>query len=144
MEFKETFLLIEDNLIDQLVVKQLFKNVLKIDQIAIANNGKEGIQWIIENKNKQSLIILLDIQMPIIDGFDFLELYAKLKNELKKDTQIYVLSSTFDPDEIDRINGNNYITGFLSKPFPSEEFKIILMQKLTDYSKTRFTCVKAL
>lgn len=144
MEFKETFLLIEDNLIDQLVVKQLFKNVLKIDQIAIANNGKEGIQWIIENKNKKSLIILLDIQMPIMDGFDFLELYAKLKNELKKDTQIYVLSSTFDPDEIDRINGNNYITGFLSKPFPTEEFKIILMQKLTDYSKTRFTCVKAL
>lgn len=144
MEFKETFLLIEDNLIDQLVVKQLFKNVLKIDQIAIANNGKEGIQWIIENKNKQSLIILLDIQMPIIDGFDFLELYAKLKNEFKKDTQIYVLSSTLDPDEIDRINGNTYITGFLSKPFPTEEFKIILMQKLTDYSKTRFTCVKAL
>ncbi|WP_255313515.1 response regulator [Flavobacterium hibernum] len=126
------------------MVKQLFKNVLKIDQIAIANNGKEGIQWIIENKNKKSLIILLDIQMPIIDGFDFLELYAKLKNELKKDTQIYVLSSTLDPDEIDRINGNNYITGFLSKPFPTEEFKIILMQKLTDYSKTRFTCVKAL
>lgn len=144
MEFKEKILLIEDNLIDQLVVKQLLKKVLKIDQIAIADNGKEGIQWIIENKKKQPLIILLDIQMPIMDGFEFLEAYDKLKNEFKKDTQIYVLSSTLDSDEIDRINGNNYITGFLNKPFPIEEFKIILMQKLTDYSKIRFTCVKAL
>jgi len=129
MEFKETFLLIEDNLIDQLVIKQLFKKVLKIDQIAIANNGKEGIEWITENKNKQSLIILLDIQMPIMNGFEFLETYDKLKNELKKDTQIFILSSTLDPDEIDIINSNNYITGFLNKPFPIEEFKIILMQK---------------
>lgn len=129
MEFKETFLLIEDNLIDQLVIKQLFKKVLKIDQIAITNNGKEGIEWITENKNKQSLIILLDIQMPIMNGFEFLETYDKLKNELKKDTQIFILSSTLDPDEIDIINSNNYITGFLNKPFPIEEFKIILMQK---------------
>lgn len=128
MEFNKTFLLIEDNLIDQLVIKQLFKKLLQIDEIVIANNGKEGIEWIIDNKRKQSLIILLDIQMPIMDGFEFLNEYSKLKNELKKDTQIYILSSTLDPDEIDRINGNNYITGFLNKPFPIEEFKIILIQ----------------
>ncbi|MFH7000041.1 response regulator [Flavobacterium sp. FlaQc-57] len=144
MEFKETILLIEDNLIDQLIIKQLFKKVLKIDQIAIANNGKEGLQWINENKSLQSLIILLDIQMPIMNGFEFLDEYDKLNNDLKRETQIYILSSTLDPHEIDLINGNNYIKGFLNKPFPIEEFTNNLNQQLIDYSKTRFTCEKAL
>jgi CheY-like chemotaxis protein len=122
MDFKTPFLLIEDNLIDQLIIKQLFKKVLSIDSIYIANNGKEGIEWIKANKNNQGLIILLDIQMPIMNGFEFLDAFAKLKNEVKKQTQIFVLSSTLDPKEIDIINANNYVTGFLNKPFPIEDF----------------------
>ncbi|MFH6958243.1 two-component system response regulator [Flavobacterium aquidurense] len=126
MESKPTFLLIEDNLIDQLIIKQLFRKVLNIDQIVIANNGREGLQWINGNKKQQSLIILLDIQMPIMNGFEFLDEFDKLSTEIKKETHIYVLSSTLDSDEILRIKENNYVSGFLSKPFPIQEFKNIV------------------
>lgn len=126
MESKPTFLLIEDNLIDQLIIKQLFRKVLNIDQIVIANNGREGLQWINGNKKQQSLIILLDIQMPIMNGFEFLDEFDKLSTEIKKETHIYVLSSTLDSDEILRIKENNYVSGFLSKPFPIQEFKNII------------------
>lgn len=120
------FLLIEDNLIDQLIIRQLFKKVLGIDLNAIANNGKEGIEWINANKNNQSLTILLDIQMPVMNGFEFLNAFDKLKNEVKKETRIFVLSSTLDPEEIDLINSNNYVTGFLNKPFQIEDFVTII------------------
>lgn len=124
MEVNSLFLLIEDNLIDQLVTKQLLKKVFSIEQITIANNGKEGIQWLNNNiRNKQPLIILLDIQMPIMNGFEFLEAFHKLHKKIKKGVQIYVLSSTLDPDEIKRIEENQYVTDFLSKPFPIEELK---------------------
>ncbi|MDR7372735.1 response regulator [Flavobacterium aquidurense] len=124
MESKYTFLLIEDNLIDQLVIKQLFKKVLSIEEIHVANNGKEGIEWL-ENNGKmyQSIIILLDVQMPVMNGFDFLNKYAELDNDLKKDNQIFVLSSTLDSDEIQRISESRYVTDFLGKPFPIEEFR---------------------
>lgn len=122
MKSKVSLLLIEDNLIDQLIIKQLFKKVLGIESITIANNGKEGIEWIRDNKGDQSLIILLDIQMPIMNGFEFLTAFDKLKNEEKKETQIFILSSTLDPEEIDLINSNNYVTGFLNKPFQIENF----------------------
>jgi FOG: CheY-like receiver len=124
MEPEYTFLLIEDNLIDQLVIKQLFKKVLSIEEIHVANNGKEGIEWL-ENNGKihQSIIILLDVQMPVMNGFDFLNKYAELDNELKKDNQIFVLSSTLDSDEIQRISESRYVTDFLGKPFPIEEFR---------------------
>lgn len=121
---KPTFLLIEDNLIDQLVIKQLLKKILSVDEIYIANNGQEGLYWLENNKGiSKPLFIILDIQMPFMNGFDFLNAYDKLDEDIKKDNQIYVLSSTLDPDEINLINENKYVTKMLNKPFPIEEFK---------------------
>jgi len=84
MDLKPVFLLIEDNLIDQLVIKQLIKKSLDSD-INITNNGREGLEWLYNHQDlNQTLIILLDIQMPIMNGFDFLEEYDKLSDEFKK------------------------------------------------------------
>jgi CheY-like chemotaxis protein len=128
MELNSLFLLIEDNLIDQLVTKQLLKKILSIEQVSIANNGKEGIQWLNNNKRiNQPLIILLDIQMPIMNGFEFLNEFHKLSKEVKKGVLIYVLSSTLDSDEIKLIEENEYVTDFLNKPFPIEELKAKLL-----------------
>ncbi|MDQ6472380.1 response regulator [Flavobacterium sp. LHD-80] len=124
MPLNPTFLLIEDNLIDQLVIKQLFKKVLDIDEVHLANNGKEGLQWLFYNlETCTPLIILLDIQMPIMNGFDFLKTFDQFDEKYKNDIQIYVLSSTLDPDEINEIKKNKYIRKMLGKPFPIEEFK---------------------
>ncbi len=130
MELKPLFLLIEDNLIDQLVTRKLLKKVLDIDQIFVANNGLEGLQWIIKNKKIcHSLIILLDIQMPIMNGFEFLDIFETLNEEIKNEIQIFVMSSTLDQEEINRIKDNIYVKDFLNKPFPIEELK----RQLTSY-----------
>jgi len=124
MPAKPVFLLIEDNLIDQLVINQLLKKVLHVEEIYITNNGKEGLEWLLNNwKLHSSIIIILDVQMPVMNGFEFLDEYAKLDIEIKKENQIYVLSSTLDPDEIKQISDSKYVTDFLGKPFPIEEFR---------------------
>lgn len=124
MKFKPTFLLVEDNLIDQIVIKQLLKKNFDIIEINITNNGMEAIQWLNNNQNlNQSVVILTDIQMPIMNGFEFLNAYEGLSEQFKKTIQIYVLSSTLDLDEIKRIKENNYVDGFLNKPLQIEEFK---------------------
>lgn len=125
MELKPVFLLIEDNLIDQIVIKQLLKKVLDVTEteVNVTNNGVEALQWLSTHQDLHQLIILLDIQMPVMNGFEFLNAYANLSDEFKKVIQIYVLSSTLDQDDINKINENNYVTGFLNKPLPIEEFK---------------------
>lgn len=130
MELKPSFLLIEDNLIDQLVTRKLLTKVLDIDQVFVVNNGLEGLQWIIKNKKIcHSLIILLDIQMPIMNGFEFLDIFETLNEEIKNEILIFVMSSTLDQEEIKRIKDNIYVKDFLTKPFPIEELK----KQLTRY-----------
>jgi CheY-like chemotaxis protein len=124
METKYVFLVIDDNQIDQFIMTQLFKKMLDVSEINIANNGKEGIQWVCDNRKKNSkpLIILLDIQMPIMNGTQFLVEYEKLEDEFKKETQIFMLSSSLDADEIKHLKDNIHVTDFLNKPICVKEF----------------------
>ena len=124
METKYAFLVIEDNQIDQLITKQLFKKILDVSDINIANNGAEGIKWVCNNRKMidETLIILLDIQMPIMNGSQFLHEYEKLEEELKRETQIFMLSSSLESDEIRRLKDNIHVTDFLSKPICVKEF----------------------
>jgi len=118
MQTKYAFLVIEDNLIDQLIATKLLKKMGYLSEINIANNGKEGIQWVCDNRKKikEPLVILLDIQMPIMNGVQFLLEYKKLEDELKRETQIFMLSSSLDTDEIKLLKENIHVTDFLSKP----------------------------
>jgi CheY-like chemotaxis protein len=124
MEAKYVFLVIEDNQIDQFIMIKLFKKILDVSEINIANNGKEGIQWVCDNRKKinEPLIILLDIQMPIMNGAQFLLEYEKLEDELKRETQIFMLSSSLDTNEIKCLKDNIYVTDFLNKPICVKEF----------------------
>ncbi|MFV5699632.1 response regulator [Flavobacterium sp. ZT3R17] len=117
-------LIIDDNIIDQIITKQLLKKTLGISEICTANNGKQGIEWLNNYKrnSEESLIILLDIKMPEMDGFEFLSEYEILPEELKKEIQIFMLSSTLDPNDITRAKSNKYVQHLLSKPLPVKEF----------------------
>ena len=91
--------------------------------IITAASGQEAISQLLQH---DIAMILLDVQMPIMNGFDFLAEFDQLNEHLKKGIQIYVLSSTLDVDEIRRIKENDYVTDFLNKPLPIED----LIQKI--------------
>jgi len=123
MNKEYTFLIIEDNSIDQIITNKLLRNEIGTQtEIHTVNNGEEGLQWIKKYNNTNTLIILLDIKMPIMNGFEFLSEYKKiLENTLIK-TKLYMLSSTLDKNEIDLIKNNPLVHNFFSKPFPVKDF----------------------
>ncbi|MES2812919.1 MAG: response regulator [Bacteroidota bacterium] len=122
------FLLVDDNVIDQIVTSKLLQKTLEIPEISIVNNGREGIQWLYnyDNLNSQPLIILLDIRMPEMDGFEFLSEYENLPEETKNRIHIYMLSSTLDYNDIQKAKDNKHVKKLLSKPFPIQKFKKII------------------
>lgn len=129
MKCNSTILLIEDSPIDQIITRQLFKKVLLIDDINIVNNGLEGINWITNTVLERPLIVLLDINMPIMNGFEFLEAFKEFSDEVKANVNIYILSSTLDPNEIQKIKTHELIKGHLIKPFSPNAFEAMIQQE---------------
>lgn len=129
MKYDYIFLLIDDNTIDQLVTSRLIKRITGQNQIEIniVENGREALKWICNNRCLQdkSLIILLDINMPEMNGFQFLNEYETLSEDLKRETQIFMLSSTLNNDDIEKVKSNRRVRSLLGKP--------LSVQKLEQY-----------
>ena len=131
MEHKTSFdfLIVDDSEIDRMISKTHIKfTVNDFGEIHEAENGLQALAWIKSNFKdiKQRLVILLDISMPTMDGFEFLENYDKLDNGVKEKIKIIMLSSSVAQNDIQRANENKYVEKLLTKPFPSDKVKGVL------------------
>lgn len=82
-------------------------------------NGQEAMNFFSEHLEDFSLlpdVIFLDLNMPYVDGWQFLEQYAQMKNGVKKQTKIFVLSSSINNAEINRATSIPEVSGYFSKP----------------------------
>ena len=116
---KETkILLVEDNHINQEIIKGLLENSnLKLD---IANNGKEGIEFF---KKKDYALILMDIQMPVMDGYEASEIIRQ-KN---KNIPIIALSANAMKEDIEKSKSHGMNT-HLNKPIDVKKLYRIFLQ----------------
>jgi CheY-like chemotaxis protein len=88
-------------------------------KMLIFSDGEEAINFMIDNVGNSSNlpdIIFLDINMPIMDGFQFMEEYAKLKPRVGKKIIIYMISSSVNPADIERVKAISEISDYLIKP----------------------------
>jgi CheY-like chemotaxis protein len=61
-------------------------------------------------------VILLDLNMPVMDGWEFLDAYSSLSNTLCRKIQIYVLTSSIDENDRERVGSYAFVKGYLTKP----------------------------
>jgi CheY-like chemotaxis protein len=118
--------IIDDDKIYQFMLTRLIKNNMLSERIVTFMDGEKAIQYLSENKADTKNIpdiIFLDINMPIMDGWQFLEEYANIKEELKKKIVIIMLSSSVNPIDIERANKITEIADYIVKPIKSEELK---------------------
>jgi len=123
------FILVDDNEIDQLLNRKLielvdptFKVIQFIEAKAALNAIANGELQVNDTIN----IMLLDIKMPVMDGFQFLELYHQLNAEIKDKYSIYMLSSSLNQYDISRANNNAYVKELLLKPLSKNTLTTLL------------------
>ncbi|WP_172334180.1 response regulator [Mucilaginibacter sp. SG564] len=110
----KTCLLIDDNYIDNFVTRRILENSNFAEQIIVRQSPAEAINSLREGTIKPD-VIFLDVRMPLMSGFEFLQEYDKLSIN-KKDIKIFMLSSSLDPTDMKESVGNKYITQFIHKP----------------------------
>lgn len=119
----ETVMIIDDNSIDLYVCSRMItKNNfgLKILQYKVAT---EALQYLQDNQNnfsKLPQIIFVDIYMPEMSGFEFMEEYDKLPRALKNHCKAYIISSTIDSEDIARSHTTANVAAFQVKPITKE------------------------
>jgi len=86
-------------------------------------NGKEAIDFLAdpENSNKLPDIIFLDINMPVMDGWGFMEHYVKIKPQLGKKITVYMVSSSINDEDILRAKSISDISDYVIKPVSPEK-----------------------
>ena len=109
-----TCLLIDDNYIDNFVTRRILESGNFAEQVIVRQSPAEAMQSLKEGTIKPD-VIFLDIRMPLMNGFEFLQEYDKL-DEDAKGAKIFMLSSSLDPTDIKRSGENKYITQFIHKP----------------------------
>ncbi|WP_293293841.1 response regulator [Allomuricauda sp.] len=123
--------IVDDDDIYQFTMKVTIRNIPTVKSTQVFTDGAQALEYIINNKNdKDALpdIIFLDINMPVMDGFQFMDEFTDLLPKLNKPIQVYLVSSSIDPKDIRKAKRNDAITDYLIKPLKSEQVKNILTQ----------------
>jgi len=109
-----TCLLIDDNYIDNFITRKLLESSNFAKNVVVTESPAEAIKLLVDGSVKPD-VIFLDIRMPLMTGFEFLDAYDKLDIN-KEGIKIFLLSSSFDPTDMKRSSKNKYITHFIHKP----------------------------
>ena len=122
-------LLIDDSDVDNFINKAIVSKEKCVSQIITKNSGLDALEFLSSILNQPESypdFIFLDIRMPEMTGFEFLEEYVKLPKTLTNHSKIYILSSSMDP--LDNEKGANYsvVKGHLTKPLAHHNITDIL------------------
>jgi len=122
-------MLVDDNEIDNIINEKIMESVKFAEKILVFQTGQEGLGYLSANKDKVEAlpeIIFLDINMPIMDGFQFLEEFDKFNENVLNKCRIIMLSSSISPKDIDRAASSKYVKKYLNKPLNTRYLEAIV------------------
>jgi CheY-like chemotaxis protein len=111
----KTCLLIDDNYIDNFVTRKILEGGNFAENVVVSQSAADAIN-LLQSRAVKPDVIFLDIRMPQMGGFEFLQEYDKLDIDNKQAIKIFMLSSSLDPTDLRKSTNNKYITQFIHKP----------------------------
>ncbi|MCW3466877.1 response regulator [Chitinophaga nivalis] len=123
MKLINMIFIVDDDPIHQQIAKIMIERQAISSNIRVFSDAQDVLDYIRENKDVPAALpdlILLDLNMPVMDGWEFLEEYAVFCEQLPKSIRIFVLTSSIDEKDKERVNAYRFVTGYLTKPLSKE------------------------
>jgi response regulator RpfG family c-di-GMP phosphodiesterase len=116
------YIVIDDDPFNNILCNIEIESALGEADIKTFESPEKGLAFIQSEYNKSvgPTILFLDINMPTLSGWEFMEKYEKFNAVIKEQIRIYIVSSSVDPRDADKANANKYVKGFISKPLEEQ------------------------
>lgn len=126
MEFGSIHIcLIDDDEIQNFINEKIIQRFIPSSQVTKFLNGQAAIDDIKSGKLKPD-VILLDINMPMMNGWDFMDIVEGEQLLAGKQTKIYILSSSKDPSDIEKMKEYSSLLGFFHKPLTQTNLQSLI------------------
>ena len=124
-------MLVDDNEIDNLINQKMIEASNIAENIFVHSGAKSAIEFL---KNIEKLakgpvslylpeIIFLDIDMPLMDGFQFLDEFDRLSESIKGHCKVIMLTSSLNPQDMNKAKKNQFVLKYINKPLTQENLK---------------------
>jgi CheY-like chemotaxis protein len=117
--------LIDDDLVHAFVVEKMLAKTPNCKNLLVFPDGSPAIDYfksVATDADKLPDIVFLDINMPVIDGWAFLDEFAKIRHTLAKKISIYMLSSSVNPLDMEKAKTYTDVSEYISKPISLNQY----------------------
>lgn len=125
----EIIALIDDDPAFVFITEKIIEKTNHFKEVKVFDNGLNALNYLKENLNNDihlPNIIFLDLSMPVMDGWQFLDEYALLEIKNKSKITVYICSSSISPYDITRAKSISEVTDFIIKPITKEKLTEIV------------------
>ncbi|WP_158974716.1 response regulator [Cellulophaga sp. L1A9] len=129
IEYVENACVIDDDPISVFGLRKTFRETNFCKEITVYQNGFEaihGLKELLEAKKSLPPVIFLDLNMPIMDGWDFLEDFIKIPEYNRQNVRIYIISSSVDPRDLLKAKSYTTVNNFFVKPITTNDLEKVI------------------
>lgn len=130
MSYFQEFIIIDDDAINNKICRKIIEKTYPDKEISDFIDPQEGFNYIAakyaQGNPEKKAILLLDITMPVIDAWEFLEMFEKLHESVKSRVKIHILSSSVNKTDMARAQSNKNVEYYLIKPLTKESIRLIV------------------